>query len=61
MKQALMLVGAVALTGCLAAVAQKEVEFIHTRAAPWLFGSRQEVPVTAPTGEFPTNPALGAR
>jgi hypothetical protein len=60
MKQALILVGAVALVACLAAVAQNEGERLGVRAMPWLFGGPQGLPVTAPTGEFPTNPARGA-
>ena len=61
MKQALILVGAVALIGILAAVAQNEGEYIRTDHMGWLFGGQQKPPITAPTGEFPTDPALGAQ
>jgi hypothetical protein len=60
MKQALILVGAVVLTAFLAAGAQKEGEYIRMGAMGWLFGGPQAPPITAPTGEFPTNPARGA-
>jgi hypothetical protein len=61
MKQALILVGAVVLTAFLAAGAQKEGEYIRVGDMGWLFGGPQAPPVTAPTREFPTNPALGAQ
>jgi hypothetical protein len=61
MKQALILVGAVVLTAFLAAGAQQEGEHIGIGAMGWLFGGPQAPPITAPTGEFPTNPALGAQ
>jgi hypothetical protein len=60
MKQALIVVGAVVLTAFLAAVAQNEGQYIRAGHMGWLFGSPQALPVTAPTGEFPTNPATGA-
>jgi hypothetical protein len=60
MKQALILVGAVVLTAFLAAGAQEAGEYIRVGDMGWLFGSQQTPPVTAPTGEFPTNPARGA-
>ena len=56
-----MLVGAVALAGLLAAGAQKEGVYMHTSPLPWLFGTAQEIPVTVPTGEFPSGPARGAK
>ena len=61
MKQALILVGAVALTGFLAAMAQIEGEYMRTGYMGWLFGGPQAPPITAPTGEFPSNPALDAQ
>ncbi|MBC8023795.1 MAG: hypothetical protein H7Y14_11785 [Burkholderiales bacterium] len=61
MKHALILVGVVVLTACIAAGAQKEGEYLRPHYLTWLFGSPQEDPVTAPTGEFPTNPARGAQ
>jgi hypothetical protein len=61
MKFALILVGTVSLAALLAAGAQKEGLYLHTSPLPWLFGTAQELPVTAPTGEFPTDPALGAK
>ncbi len=60
MKQAFILVGAVALIGFLAAGAQQEGEYIGVGHMGWLFGGPQAPPTTAPTGEFPTNPARGA-
>ena len=60
MRHALILVGAVVLAALVAAGAQKEGEFMRTSPLPSLFGTAQGIPVTAPTGEFPTNPARGA-
>lgn len=60
MKPAFTLLGAVALIACLVAVAQNEGERLGVRAMPWLFGGPQGIPVTAPTGQFPTNPTRGA-
>src|SRR5258706_6308516 len=61
MKYALMIVGTVVLAALLAAVAQNEGEYMRTSRLPWLFGTPQAIPVTAPTGEYPTNPARGAK
>jgi hypothetical protein len=61
MKQALIIVGSVAFIAFLAAGAQQEGERLGTDSMGWLFGGPQAPPVTAPTGEFPSNPALGAR
>ena len=61
MKYAFIFVGAVALCGLVAAVAQKEGEYLRPHHLTWLFGSPQDPPVTAPTGEFPVNPARTAR
>jgi hypothetical protein len=60
MKLAIILVGAMTVVALLASVAQNEGERAGVSAAPWLFGGPQ-VPVTAPTGQFPTDPTLGAR
>jgi hypothetical protein len=60
-KFALILVGTVALAALLAAAAQKEGLYLHTSPLPWLFGTAQEIPVTVPTGEFPSDPARGAK
>jgi hypothetical protein len=56
-----MLVGTVALAALLAAGAQKEGVNLQTSPLPWLFGTAQELPITAPTGEFQTDPARGAK
>jgi hypothetical protein len=61
MKQAIILVGAVVLVGLLAGIAQDVGEHMGVSEMPWLFGGPQAPPVTAPTGEFPSNPALGAQ
>ena len=61
MKHAIRIVGTVVLAALLAAVAQNEGEYVRTSRLPWLFGTPQAIPVTAPTGEFPTNPARGAK
>src|SRR5258706_16351675 len=61
MKHAIMIVGTVVLAALLAAVAQNEGEYVRTSRLPWLFGTPHAIPVTAPTGEFPTNPARGPK
>jgi hypothetical protein len=61
MKEAIILVGAAVVIACIATVAQNEGERVGVSAMPWLFGGPQGIPVTAPTGRFPTNPARGAQ
>jgi len=60
MKEAIILVSAAVLVACIATVAQNEGERLGVRAMPWLFGGPQ-VPISAPTGRFPTNPVRGAQ